>query len=145
MNPTDKESWQAKPRARNAHDALVPLSARSPRLAVVLTVLIPLLAGSSPGPAQQTGQALAHMSFFGTSEPIGHGGQLGGSALLTIGLAIISANFVGADRAAVRLAELEAWRTAGVVKANPDLYPGAGENNVSWNHLDLEHKRWFNP
>jgi peptidoglycan hydrolase-like protein with peptidoglycan-binding domain len=32
-----------------------------------------------------------------------------------------------------------------VLKAKPDLYPGAGENNVSWNHLDLEHKRWFNP
>jgi peptidoglycan hydrolase-like protein with peptidoglycan-binding domain len=32
-----------------------------------------------------------------------------------------------------------------VVKSKPDLYPGAGENNVSWNHLDLEHKRWFNP
>lgn len=25
------------------------------------------------------------------------------------------------------------------------LYPGAGENNVSWVHLDLEHKTWFNP
>jgi peptidoglycan hydrolase-like protein with peptidoglycan-binding domain len=25
------------------------------------------------------------------------------------------------------------------------LYPGAGENNVSWVHLDLEHQRWFNP
>lgn len=25
------------------------------------------------------------------------------------------------------------------------LYPGAGENNVSWVHLDLEHSRWFNP
>jgi peptidoglycan hydrolase-like protein with peptidoglycan-binding domain len=32
-----------------------------------------------------------------------------------------------------------------VIKAKPDLYPGAGENNVSWNHLDLEHKKWFNP
>jgi peptidoglycan hydrolase-like protein with peptidoglycan-binding domain len=32
-----------------------------------------------------------------------------------------------------------------VVKAKPDLYAGAGENNVSWNHLDLEHKKWFNP
>jgi peptidoglycan hydrolase-like protein with peptidoglycan-binding domain len=32
-----------------------------------------------------------------------------------------------------------------VVKSKPDLYAGAGENNVSWNHLDLEHKRWFNP
>lgn len=37
----------------------------------------------------------------------------------------------------------EAVRKA--VKAKPDLYPGAGENNVSWNHLDLEHKKWFNP
>lgn len=25
------------------------------------------------------------------------------------------------------------------------LYPGAGENNVSWVHLDLEHKTWFSP
>ncbi|MEZ4403299.1 MAG: D-Ala-D-Ala carboxypeptidase family metallohydrolase [Kofleriaceae bacterium] len=25
------------------------------------------------------------------------------------------------------------------------LYPGAGENNVSWVHLDLEHRAWFNP
>lgn len=25
------------------------------------------------------------------------------------------------------------------------LYPGAGENNVSWVHLDLEHSRWFSP
>ncbi len=37
----------------------------------------------------------------------------------------------------------EAVRKA--IKAKPDLYPGAGENNVSWNHLDLEHKKWFNP
>jgi 5-formyltetrahydrofolate cyclo-ligase len=29
-------------------------------------------------------------------------------------------NFVGADQAAARLAELEAWRTAEVVKSNPD-------------------------
>lgn len=29
-------------------------------------------------------------------------------------------NFVGADRAAERLAELEAWRAAAVVKSNPD-------------------------
>jgi 5-formyltetrahydrofolate cyclo-ligase len=29
-------------------------------------------------------------------------------------------NFVGAERAAERLAELEAWRAAGVVKSNPD-------------------------
>ncbi|QFU91618.1 5-formyltetrahydrofolate cyclo-ligase [Amycolatopsis sp. YIM 10] len=29
-------------------------------------------------------------------------------------------SFVGAERAAHRLAELEAWQTAGVVKANPD-------------------------
>lgn len=32
-----------------------------------------------------------------------------------------------------------------VLKAKPDLYAGAGENNVSWNHLDLEHKKWFSP
>jgi uncharacterized protein YcbK (DUF882 family) len=25
------------------------------------------------------------------------------------------------------------------------LYPGAGENSVSWVHLDLEHKSWFSP
>jgi peptidoglycan hydrolase-like protein with peptidoglycan-binding domain len=25
------------------------------------------------------------------------------------------------------------------------LYPGAGENNVSWVHLDLEHETWFSP
>jgi phenylacetyl-CoA:acceptor oxidoreductase len=30
MNPTDKESWQPRPHIRNAHDALVPLSANSP-------------------------------------------------------------------------------------------------------------------
>jgi hypothetical protein len=24
-------------------------------------------------------------------------------------------------------------------------YPGAGENNVSWVHIDLEHHAWFNP
>jgi hypothetical protein len=32
-----------------------------------------------------------------------------------------------------------------VLKSHPDLYHGAGENNVTWNHLDLEHKAWFNP
>ncbi len=32
-----------------------------------------------------------------------------------------------------------------IIKAKPDLYPGAGENAVRWNHLDLEHKKWFNP
>lgn len=31
------------------------------------------------------------------------------------------------------------------LKANPKLYPGAGENNVSWVHIDLEHHAWFNP
>jgi hypothetical protein len=31
------------------------------------------------------------------------------------------------------------------LKANPKLYPGAGENNVSWIHIDLEHHAWFNP
>jgi hypothetical protein len=33
----------------------------------------------------------------------------------------------------------------GELKANPKLYPGAGENNVSWVHIDLEHHAWFNP
>jgi len=32
-----------------------------------------------------------------------------------------------------------------VLKANPKLYPGTGENNVSWVHIDLEHHAWFNP
>ncbi len=32
-----------------------------------------------------------------------------------------------------------------MLKAEPTLYPGAGENNVSWVHIDLEHHRWFNP
>jgi peptidoglycan hydrolase-like protein with peptidoglycan-binding domain len=31
------------------------------------------------------------------------------------------------------------------LKANPKLYPGTGENNVSWVHIDLEHHAWFNP
>jgi peptidoglycan hydrolase-like protein with peptidoglycan-binding domain len=31
------------------------------------------------------------------------------------------------------------------LKAHPKLYPGAGENNVSWVHIDLEHHSWFNP
>lgn len=31
------------------------------------------------------------------------------------------------------------------LKAHPKLYPGAGENNVSWVHIDLEHHAWFNP
>jgi peptidoglycan hydrolase-like protein with peptidoglycan-binding domain len=31
------------------------------------------------------------------------------------------------------------------LKANPKLYPGAGENNVSWVHIDLEHHAWFSP
>ncbi|HWU91517.1 MAG TPA: D-Ala-D-Ala carboxypeptidase family metallohydrolase [Kofleriaceae bacterium] len=31
------------------------------------------------------------------------------------------------------------------LKAHKDIYPGAGENNVTWNHLDLEHKAWFSP
>ncbi|MFZ5511889.1 MAG: molybdopterin-dependent oxidoreductase [Pseudomonadota bacterium] len=30
MNPTDKEHWSPRPRVRNAHDTLVPLSADSP-------------------------------------------------------------------------------------------------------------------
>jgi len=32
-----------------------------------------------------------------------------------------------------------------VLRANKALYPGAGELNVSWLHLDLEHKAWFSP
>jgi peptidoglycan hydrolase-like protein with peptidoglycan-binding domain len=31
------------------------------------------------------------------------------------------------------------------LKSHKDLYPGAGENNVSWVHIDLEHHTWFNP
>jgi len=31
------------------------------------------------------------------------------------------------------------------LKAHPNIYPGAGENNVSWVHIDLEHHAWFNP
>jgi len=31
------------------------------------------------------------------------------------------------------------------LKANPKLYPGTGENHVSWVHIDLEHHHWFNP
>jgi uncharacterized protein YcbK (DUF882 family) len=31
------------------------------------------------------------------------------------------------------------------LKSHPGIYPGAGENNVSWVHLDLEHHAWFNP
>ena len=31
------------------------------------------------------------------------------------------------------------------LKANSKLYPGAGENNVSWVHIDLEHHAWFSP
>ena len=31
------------------------------------------------------------------------------------------------------------------LKAHPGLYPGAGENHVSWVHIDLEHHAWFNP
>mgnify|MGYP000337761443 CR=1 FL=1 len=30
-----------------------------------------------------------------------------------------------------------------VVKTTAGLYPGAGENKVSWVHLDLEHHAWF--
>jgi peptidoglycan hydrolase-like protein with peptidoglycan-binding domain len=32
-----------------------------------------------------------------------------------------------------------------VLKADPKLYPGSGENNVSWIHIDLEHHSWFSP
>jgi len=31
------------------------------------------------------------------------------------------------------------------LKAHPGIYSGAGENNVSWVHIDLEHHAWFNP
>jgi hypothetical protein len=31
------------------------------------------------------------------------------------------------------------------LKASPKIYPGAGENNVSWIHIDLEHHAWFDP
>ena len=31
------------------------------------------------------------------------------------------------------------------LKAHGKLYPGAGENRVSWVHIDLEHHAWFNP
>ncbi len=31
------------------------------------------------------------------------------------------------------------------LKANPKIYPGTGENNVSWVHIDLEHHVWFSP
>ena len=31
-----------------------------------------------------------------------------------------------------------------VLKSKPDLYPGTGENGVSWVHIDLEHHAWFN-
>ncbi|HET9624232.1 MAG TPA: D-Ala-D-Ala carboxypeptidase family metallohydrolase [Kofleriaceae bacterium] len=30
-----------------------------------------------------------------------------------------------------------------VLKADPAIYPGTGENNVSWVHIDLEHHKWF--
>jgi peptidoglycan hydrolase-like protein with peptidoglycan-binding domain len=31
------------------------------------------------------------------------------------------------------------------LKSHPAIYPGAGENNVTWVHIDLEHHAWFNP
>lgn len=31
------------------------------------------------------------------------------------------------------------------IKSTAGLYPGAGENNVSWVHIDLEHHAWFSP
>jgi zinc D-Ala-D-Ala carboxypeptidase len=31
------------------------------------------------------------------------------------------------------------------LRANPSIYPGAGELLVSWVHLDLEHTTWFYP
>jgi hypothetical protein len=31
------------------------------------------------------------------------------------------------------------------LRANPKIYPGAGENDVSWVHIDLEHHAWFSP
>lgn len=39
---------------------------------------------------------------------------------------------------------LSAEQVRSIVKTQK-IYPGAGENNVSWVHLDLEHKAWFNP
>jgi peptidoglycan hydrolase-like protein with peptidoglycan-binding domain len=32
-----------------------------------------------------------------------------------------------------------------VLKSKADLYPGSGEENVSWVHIDLEHHKWFHP
>jgi hypothetical protein len=32
-----------------------------------------------------------------------------------------------------------------VLRGDPSIYPGAGELKVSWLHLDLKHKVWFNP
>lgn len=32
-----------------------------------------------------------------------------------------------------------------VLRADPTIYPGCGELGVSWVHLDLEHRAWFNP
>jgi len=32
-----------------------------------------------------------------------------------------------------------------VLLANKSLYPGAGELDVTWMHLDLEHQKWFHP
>ncbi len=54
-------------------------------------------------------------------------------------------------------AHLEGWATdfhiSGLTAAqvrqalqrDPTIYPGAGEMKVSWVHLDLRHKAWFNP
>jgi hypothetical protein len=39
--------------------------------------------------------------------------------------------------------QAEEIRTA--LKADPSIYPGAGENNVHWMHLDIEHTKWFTP
>ena len=40
---------------------------------------------------------------------------------------------------------LTAEQVRKAIKSNPGLYPGCGENNVSWVHIDLEHRAWFNP
>ena len=42
-----------------------------------------------------------------------------------------------------RLEGMDSEAVRKVLKANPGIYPGAGENGVPWLHLDLEHKTWF--
>jgi peptidoglycan hydrolase-like protein with peptidoglycan-binding domain len=43
------------------------------------------------------------------------------------------------------MAGISAEQVRKELKAHPKLYPGSGENNVSWVHIDLEHRAWFNP